>query len=966
MDKKRIIIISAICSILVIAGVIIAILTSNLLNSNNKNVNFDDTSDTQVTDIYNVTRPKIESPASIVATIYNTYNDNSFSDISKFITYGFNSVIYCIDSETDKELVSQLISQARENNIYTGIRIDGNQVGSNIEFFKKNNVDYVVISSLDESSEQFSLRYTELFTSFRSIDSAAFIGFEVNNPSVITDNLKTIISNKSIDFVMLTQQNLNDNNFTAAQTLWDEAPVNIWMSHSLKGLSSFSSDDSLSFIDVINASSSMSQCKALVFNDYSDIKNASGPAAETVKEYILTKETYLIDKDFSISNYSNTTISTDSSTINFKGSSSPLYEVKCNNQVINTADNGDFSVDCILKPGSNKVIFEHKGKTYTYNVTYSIKILKEVSPERSVTIPGGIQVEVTAIAHKNADVKVSFNGSVYDMTELKGENGENDVDLGTDFSMYSANIKTPGSKTTAQNLGSFTVTAKYSGVTESMKGADITVSAKAASSPSDANVTTTTTQAASDTTITSVSTVSLRETKSTKGSTNRNTTSEALTSSQGNQADGSSQNSVYTTDMEKYDYTKNYGLGTAQVCVIIDDYVETYAGNNTSSKSVPDCSPLLKGTVDYITGSGVCSDNSDNITYYYLESGVKVPLFREENTTSGSNTKITHLKVVDGYRMPSNKIHIISCESVNGDTVIRLSMNRLVAFNAKITGQSYTSYNGRYVAVSGLDCKGLQFDFSDTSNIDGSLSFMNSVINSGRYSVSNNTATLSFSLAQTGRFYGYSYSWSNGVLTITIKNKPSSLAGYTIMLDPGHGGYDSGAVCAVNSAAWSEKKINLSIANKIKELLETEGATVIMTRSEDKMLSLSTRNEMVRNKQPDLFISIHCDGSTSSESYGTSAYYYRAYSQPLAKYIHQAVVSAYKNNVYSGKLKDGIDRGTGYYAYKVARIEDCPAVLIEYGFVTNTEECEALQNASNREALAKATVSGIRNYIANS
>ena len=119
------------------------------------------------------------------------------------------------------------------------------------------------------------------------------------------------------------------------------------------------------------------------------------------------------------------------------------------------------------------------------------------------------------------------------------------------------------------------------------------------------------------------------------------------------------------------------------------------------------------------------------------------------------------------------------------------------------------------------------------------------------------------------------------------------------MLDPGHGGVDGGAGCAVSSSSFGvEKHINLSIATKVKELLEAEGANVIMTRTTDKWVCYTDRNNAVRNHNPDMFISIHCDSSTSASAMGTSAYYYRAYSQPLAKAIHAKLVDAYKNNIY--------------------------------------------------------------------
>ena len=118
-----------------------------------------------------------------------------------------------------------------------------------------------------------------------------------------------------------------------------------------------------------------------------------------------------------------------------------------------------------------------------------------------------------------------------------------------------------------------------------------------------------------------------------------------------------------------------------------------------------------------------------------------------------------------------------------------------------------------------------------------------------------------------------------------------------------------------------------------------------------------------------MFISIHCDASETASAMGTSAYYYRAYSQPLAKAIHEKLVKAYKTEIYKDSeqsVKDKVSRGANFYAFRVARVEECPAILIEYGFVTNTEECQVLQTAANRDILAAATVEGIKEYISKS
>ena len=192
------------------------------------------------------------------------------------------------------------------------------------------------------------------------------------------------------------------------------------------------------------------------------------------------------------------------------------------------------------------------------------------------------------------------------------------------------------------------------------------------------------------------------------------------------------------------------------------------------------------------------------------------------------------------------------------------------------------------------------------------------------------------------------------------------------MLDPGHGGNDPGAIGAaiVGNKNVHEETINMAIANKVKSKLEALGATVIMTRtSSSKTIDLETRAALCRATNPDVFVAIHCDASgTSSSASGTTAYYYKSYSYPLAKYLNLSIVSAYKNDIYASNstMAGKADKGTKFKGFLVTRVEECPSVLIEYGFVTNVVECKALANDKNQNALAQATVDGLVNYFKNS
>lgn len=110
-------------------------------------------------------------------------------------------------------------------------------------------------------------------------------------------------------------------------------------------------------------------------------------------------------------------------------------------------------------------------------------------------------------------------------------------------------------------------------------------------------------------------------------------------------------------------------------------------------------------------------------------------------------------------------------------------------------------------------------------------------------------------------------------------------------------------------------------------------------------------------------------GYTAGETRGTEVYYYRAFSQPLASSVHKSLVSAWRE-IYKGNAamtnkivpKDG---GVRYYPFRVTRIEECPAVLVECGYLSNTTECNAVCQPANQEKLAGAVANGILRYLEN-
>lgn len=981
MNKNKFLTASLIAIAVVIVGIVIAMFATGKFDSLKEGYKSSETLSTEVTEttveqtLAVSGRPKSQRPDTVVASVYNSYSENSVHELALFNGLGFNTVIFELTADNETKIIP-LFETAKSHSLYYGIKADIS-IGSDYiaAFAQKNNINFVILSGCDETiSTSYAETAGELCKTLKGIDPYILIGLEPVYASKVSASQLACIEDRTADFIFLSHQIGKESSFEAAQTEWNEKSAPLWLCHDLSGLKSYPADKASSMVNLISVSADMPMCKALAFSPFGDIANASGESADIVKSYIKDRDSYLLNKEFAITSHQSTTITVEQSKITFRGTSSPAHDLLCNGQKLAVADNGDFSLDCSLSPGENTIKFEHKGKTYTYKVTYKIKLLKSVSPSEDISVPGGMMVEISAVALKDAAVTVSFNGKNYKM-EPSGGQGEDSPDSASDFTTFIASLETPQSTDKVQNLGRYKVTAMYSSLRESRNGANVTVTAKEvvtsppSTQPPSTTAGPTTTKPAETQPVNETTSVNTDETQTVEQSiTQQETETQDQTETEVQTVQPSSPGS---NTLQKYFYTENYGLGTAKICEIIDDYVEVYPGNTSSTYSTPDCSPLLKGTVDYVNGSPVTLDGDK---YYILASGLKVPTLREERLASGNIGKVTHISIKDGYVMPKNSIKLLSCSSGGGKTTIVLEMNRTVAFSAKLTGQTYSMYNNRPVEVSSLNCTGLDFVFSDTVTAEGNFAFMDSVIRSASWSSdpSASTVTLSMKLANAGKFYGFHYEFDNdGNLVITIKHKPSSsLSGYTIMLDPGHGGIDSGALCAVSSSSYGyEKNINLSIATKVRDLLEAEGANVIMTRTSDKWVCYTDRNNAVRQKDPDMFISMHCDSSSSANAMGTSAFYYRAYSQPLAKAIHNSIVNAYKNEIYSSKsaeFKNKVSRGTLFYAFRVTRVEECPSILIEYGFVSNTAECQVLQNASNRDILARATVNGIKDYISQS
>jgi len=169
---------------------------------------------------------------------------------------------------------------------------------------------------------------------------------------------------------------------------------------------------------------------------------------------------------------------------------------------------------------------------------------------------------------------------------------------------------------------------------------------------------------------------------------------------------------------------------------------------------------------------------------------------------------------------------------------------------------------------------------------------------------------------------------------------------HTVVLDPGHGGYDNGAKSV---RGLSEKILTLDVARRVKPLLEARGYQVVMTRTTDVFIPLGGRTGISNAHADAAFVSIHFNSASRRAANGVETYYYNSRSAPLASNILREIANCYGSH----------SRGTKYARYYVLHHNERPATLLELGFVSNPQENKLLQDPAVRQLLAEKIAVGI-------
>ena len=394
------------------------------------------------------------------------------------------------------------------------------------------------------------------------------------------------------------------------------------------------------------------------------------------------------------------------------------------------------------------------------------------------------------------------------------------------------------------------------------------------------------------------------------------------------------------------------GNGTQDIVLVTFDMAETNSADEDDDLSDPTYTPQTAGSISEFTGITVY----ENTVLYETASGIQLSAFSAS--------------LVLGAYAVSDTTATLSSVTVGETTDIVISQSNPSFTRVTLNPQEYyTGYLERAFNVYSCEAEYVDITLYGVTSADGTCTFSDdSIFESCEWltDTDNDSVTLRLYLRETGGIYGYDLTRdSDGNLCFSFKHKQSTLSGAVIVIDAGHGGYGDSGTYSSDGSIY-ECTITLNIALYLKEILEENGATVILTRDDDTGMTVNDRLKFSRLTNADIFVSIHCDGSTDSSAYGVHTFYYNSFSYSLAENIQEQLVSLYRNYLYtdsSSSAYTNLDLGTNFYPFAVTRAENCPSVLVECGYLTNSTDQTLLENETMQYNLAVAIAQGIVNTL---
>lgn len=183
-----------------------------------------------------------------------------------------------------------------------------------------------------------------------------------------------------------------------------------------------------------------------------------------------------------------------------------------------------------------------------------------------------------------------------------------------------------------------------------------------------------------------------------------------------------------------------------------------------------------------------------------------------------------------------------------------------------------------------------------------------------------------------------------------------------IIIDPGHGGRDPGAVDPIQTVENDqlntvEAELNCEIGCRVKSYLESEGIVALLTRKPGEFVSLDDRAELANRLKADGFVSIHLNAAANPQAHG-----FEVFSHPGSRQgarLRDAVLRE-----VAARFPAWTNRGAKTANFAVLRETFCPACLIECGFITHPDEETRLSDPAVRDGLARGIAAGVIKFVA--
>ncbi|QLE43025.1 N-acetylmuramoyl-L-alanine amidase [Nostoc sp. C052] len=209
--------------------------------------------------------------------------------------------------------------------------------------------------------------------------------------------------------------------------------------------------------------------------------------------------------------------------------------------------------------------------------------------------------------------------------------------------------------------------------------------------------------------------------------------------------------------------------------------------------------------------------------------------------------------------------------------------------------------------------------------------------------------------------WGYKLRYDGTTLVLALRHPPKigntrrkPLANFKIVLDPGHGGKETGAS---GPTGYLEKDVNLVVSRLLRDDLVKRGATVVMTREDDREVSLVERQAIISREEPAIALSIHHnslpDDGDAEKTKGFGAFWYQPQAHNLAIFLQKYVVKKLGRPSY-GVFWDNL---------ALTRPTAAPSVLLELGFMSNPDEFEQVVNPEEQKKIADAIAQGITEWL---